>query len=263
MNDLVRTVIIGFLSGVAGAAVVVAITNDESSTPPVATDSATQSRSPSDVEEQPAQSLSTSTEEAVSATTAVEDDLAINETSIAESAPELSREQRRDEARRRRGERIADQLRSAGWSDMEIESLDDIRNAAALEMEQMLYDAMREAAAEAPNLSRMSSTPDTFRDSLGDEKYEQYLEASGQSTAVTVRNLLQGSAADNAGIQQGDRIRRYGDVRIYNEGDLLNALIEGTPGESVSVEVERDGTIFYVTVPRGPIGTSGISRRWP
>lgn len=121
MNDLVRTVIIGFLSGIAGAAIVVAITNDESSTPPVATDSATQSRSPSDAEEQ------------------------------------------------------------------------------------MLYDAMREAAAEARSLSRMSSTPDTFRDSLGDEKYEQYLEASGQSTAVTVRNLLQGSAADNAGIQLSRR----------------------------------------------------------
>jgi S1-C subfamily serine protease len=146
---------------------------------------------------------------------------------------------------------------------MEIESLEDVRNAAALEMEQLVYDRMREAAAEERDLSRMFSTPDTFRDSLGDEKYEQYLEASGQSTAVTVRYLLQGSAADNAGIQQGDRIRRYGDIRIYDEGDLLNALIEGTPGESVSVEVERDGTIFYVTVPRGPIGTSGISRRWP
>ena len=263
MNDLVRTVIIGFLSGIAGAAIVVAITNDKSSTPPVATDSATQSRSPSDAEEPPAQSLSTSTEEAVSATTAVEDELAVNETSIAESAPELSREQRRDESRRRRDERIAEQLRSAGWSDMEIESLDDVRNAAALEMEQMLYDAMREAAEEERNTFTRFNRPDTFRNSLGDEKYEQYLEASGQPTAVTVRNLLRGSAADNAGIQQGDRIRRYGDVRVYDEGDLLNALIEGEPGESVSVEVERDGTIFYVTVPRGPIGTSGIGRRWP
>lgn len=259
MNDLIRIVIVGFLSGVAGAAVVLSINSEDGESQQVAEPAAGEAvPGNAAATDEPATSFAIPERPAPTAVDAPEAS-AVDE---AATASEASPEDRRAESRRRREERIAEQLRAAGWSETEIESLDDVRNAAALEMEKMIYERMREASEEDRNALRMFRAPDTFRDSLGDEKYEQYLEASGQSTAVTVRSLLRGSAAESAGIQQGDRIRRYGDVRVYDEGDLLDALIEGDPGESVTVEIERDGTVFHVTLPRGPIGTSGFGRRW-
>jgi hypothetical protein len=40
----------------------------------------------------------------------------------------------------------------------------------------------------------------------------------------------------------------------------MHAILQGTPGETVSVEIERNGSIFHVSVPRGPLGTSIIGR---
>jgi C-terminal processing protease CtpA/Prc len=173
------------------------------------------------------------------------------------AAPEqTSRAQQFDDRQRRRNDRISTRLRDAGWSDAEIDSLGALREQAALQTEQLQYESMREALAENPEMASMwRGRRSTMRDALGDEKYEDYLAAVGRPTAVEVRNVLAGSAGETAGLQPGDRIRSYGGERVYDDGDLMFALLDGDPGEAVTVEVERDGTIFHVSIPRGPLGT--------
>jgi S1-C subfamily serine protease len=99
-----------------------------------------------------------------------------------------------------------------------------------------------------------------MRNSMSDERYEQYLEASGFPTSVMIDNVLNGSAAESAGLRPGDEIVRYGSERVFDERDLMMAIIQGEPGDSVTIEVRRDGAIFHVAVARGPLGTSRMAR---
>ena len=180
----------------------------------------------------------------------------------AAAAPEqTSRARQFDERQRQRNDRISARLRDAGWSDAEIGSLDELREQSALQTEQLQYESMRDALAENPEMASMwRGRRSTLRAALGDEKYEDYLAAVGRPTAVDVRNVLAGSAGETAGLQPGDRSLRYGGDRVYDDRDLMFAVLDGDPGEAVTVEVERDGTIFHVSVPRGPLGTSRSGR---
>jgi C-terminal processing protease CtpA/Prc len=180
----------------------------------------------------------------------------------AEAAILENREQRVATMMKRRQEMLETRLREAGWTDAEIQSLQDLQEQASLELAQRRYDGMREALESGPGQSRAPwrEQRSLLRESLGEDKYEQYLEATGRPAAVQVTNVLAGSAGDAAGLQPGDRIRRYGSERVFNEGDLMYAILQGEPGETVTIEVERNGSIFHVSVPRGPLGTSIIGR---
>jgi C-terminal processing protease CtpA/Prc len=180
----------------------------------------------------------------------------------AEAAIVENREQRVAMMMQRRQEMLDARLREAGWSDAEIQSLRDLQEQASLELAQRRYDGMRESMASGPELARApwQEQRSLVRETLGDEKYEEYLEATGRPVSVQVTNVLAGSAGDAAGLQPGDRIRRYGSERVFNEGDLMYAILQGEPGETVTVEVERNGSVFHVSVPRGPLGTSIIGR---
>jgi C-terminal processing protease CtpA/Prc len=184
---------------------------------------------------------------------------------VAQAAPIFDRGQRFEQRVQQRQQQIENQLRDAGWTDAEIDSLENLRVTAAIEMEQQQYEAMRKALEENPDMMtpRRMDPRSAMRNALGDNKYEQYLEATGRPAAVTVSNVLSGSAGDAAGLQPGDEIRRYGSERVFHEGDLIIAILQGEPGESVTIEVERDGTVFHMTVPRGPLGTSrGMGGRY-
>ena len=65
-----------------------------------------------------------------------------------------------------------------------------------------------------------------------------------------------------AGLQPGDQIVSYDGARVFNYGDLNDQLLQGEPGESVIVDILRDGAPMQVVMPRGPIGiTAGRFRR--
>lgn len=194
------------------------------------------------------------------ASSLVEPNMAENPASAGADSQETERssENRMANYLRKKRERTNNQLRAAGWSDAEIQSLDELKMAASLEIEERLYEQMRKAVDEYPWAMGFGGSHH-LRDSLGDERYEQYLAATGRQTAMKVSTILRGSAGDAAGLQEGDRIRRYGNDRVYNEQDLMMSVLRGEPGEAVSIEVERDGAIFHVTVPRGPLGTSQMA----
>jgi S1-C subfamily serine protease len=97
----------------------------------------------------------------------------------------------------------------------------------------------------------------TLRADLGDADYERYLQAQGRPTNVAVQNVLTGSPAEKAGFQPGDRIVSYGGQRVFDIADLTGLTLQGTPGESVPVDVLRNGSPVQLVLPRGPIGIGG------
>lgn len=96
--------------------------------------------------------------------------------------------------------------------------------------------------------------------SLGEYDYEQYLDATGQSTRVSVREVDADSPAFAAGIQPGDEILRYAGERVFNSTELIAKTRDSVEGSSVLVELDRDGVRYSINVPAGSLGIS-IDRR--
>ena len=79
---------------------------------------------------------------------------------------------------------------------------------------------------------------------VSDEAVERY----GISDGVYVDGVSDGSAADKAGIREGDIITALGDTAITSYNDLKLALREYRAGETASVTLDRDGQTLTVTI---------------
>jgi hypothetical protein len=97
----------------------------------------------------------------------------------------------------------------------------------------------------------------TLRAELGEDEYERYLTALGRPTKVGVFNVIASSPAEQAGLRAGDEILSYAGTRVFDMRELNDLTVEGTPGQSVIMEVERDGQRTQLVLPRGPIGIGG------
>ncbi|MEO0578893.1 MAG: PDZ domain-containing protein, partial [Pseudomonadota bacterium] len=107
--------------------------------------------------------------------------------------------------------------------------------------------------------STATSYFDELRAAVGDETFERYLNAQG--LGLNVASIIPGTAAEYAGLQAGDVVQNYNGQRVFT-ADQLNALtVAGARGESVSIDVLRDGQTVTVTIPRGPIGIQTGGRR--
>ncbi len=102
-----------------------------------------------------------------------------------------------------------------------------------------------------------------LRAEIGDVEYEQYLEATGQSSTVSVQSVMATSPASRVGLQPGDEIRTYNGQRIFNMMELQRATMRAAPGTDVVVEVMRDGTPMTVSMPAGPLGITAGARGRP
>ncbi len=100
----------------------------------------------------------------------------------------------------------------------------------------------------------LAAQQQALKTELGDDAYDAYLYASRQPNRVQVQGVLAGSAAANAGIQDGDYILRYNDQRVYNGQELRKATSQGATDEVIVVTVERDDTRQQLYIPRGPLG---------
>ena len=94
----------------------------------------------------------------------------------------------------------------------------------------------------------------SIRDQLGDDAYDRYLYALGQTNRVRVDDVMSDSPAADAGLQTGDMILRYGDARVFAPDELVAQTRQGNPGEVVRLVVIRQGELLTVDVPRGPLG---------
>jgi hypothetical protein len=136
-----------------------------------------------------------------------------------------------------------------------------VQREAELEMQAMQarYDIRQSGGRFDPNDTSLN--PDaTLRSELGDSAYEMYLEAYGRPTSVNVNGIMQASPAQSAGLQAGARIVGYGGERVFSTGDLTAQTMNGTPGESVLVDIERDGAPMQIVLPRGPLGITSSRR---
>ena len=148
-----------------------------------------------------------------------------------------------------------DRLVKAGFAPDRAEWI--VQRESALQMDSM--QAMFEArqSGERPDRSRLDPER-VLRSELGDSEYEQYLEANGRSTSVAVGTVLESSPGQRAGLQAGDEIVGYDGQRVFSYGELSERTMSALPGQSVVVDIVRDGVPMQVVVDAGP---SGISNR--
>ena len=133
---------------------------------------------------------------------------------------------------------------------------------ARFEALQAEFDARRAGESIDPYASNLDAQT-RLRSDLGEADYEDYLQSMGQPTAVMVQEVLGSSPASRAGLQAGDQLVSYGGTRVFNMTELRSQSMQGRTGEDVVIEIMRDGTLMQLTVPRGPLGISGVGMRSP
>ena len=158
----------------------------------------------------------------------------------------------RREGRVRDERTVVDRLVSAGFAPDRAEWLNRRVEQLRLEALQEQYDARREGRAPRPGLD-----DGALRAELGEADYERYLTAMGRPASINVTGVLASSPAERSGLQPGDEIVAYDGKRVFDVRELNELTIEGTPGESVVVDVRRDGQNVQLVMPRGPIGIYG------
>jgi len=149
-----------------------------------------------------------------------------------------------------------DQLISAGFAADQAQWIVDREAQSRMDLLNAQYAARREGEPFDPLQSHLVMQVE-MRQQLGDAGYEQYLEATGQPTNVPVFEVLQNSPGYAAGLRSGDEIVAYGGERVFNLGELNDLTVAGNPGETVAVDIMRDGQAMQIYIPRGPIGISG------
>ena len=71
------------------------------------------------------------------------------------------------------------------------------------------------------------------------------------SEGVIIARVIEGSAAEGAGLRIEDVIVRLGEVEITNAGDLSKFLILNLPGETIPVEFYREGNLMTAELVLG------------
>ena len=149
-------------------------------------------------------------------------------------------------------------LRSAGLSMTLVKQTRE--RFEQLEMDRLfLRDrAIREGwmgtARYSSEVEKLEGRKQDINNSLGDDGYDAYLYATNQPNRVLIREMLQGSPAKGAGLLPGDSVLRYDGKRMFGTRDLQSATTGGPIGESVPVEIQRNGQVMTLYLPRGPLG---------
>jgi polyhydroxyalkanoate synthesis regulator phasin len=145
-----------------------------------------------------------------------------------------------------------ERIRAAGFTQDRIDWLD--RRVEELQME------ARQAEAEPDPLQAMMQTLEPhslLRPEIGDDEYERYLQAKGRRTTVEISRVLASSPAERGGLTQGDEILAYGGERVFSFLELNSLAAKRSSGESVLVDIKRNGQSMQLTVPGGDMGIDG------
>ena len=113
-------------------------------------------------------------------------------------------------------------------------------------------------------LTQIQSEDVDLRQELGDDLYDRYLFDSKQHNRVRITQVILGSEAERVGLINNDIVLSYDDKRVFTWEELKQATSSGTLGEYVNIVIDREGEIFSLAVPRGPLGVQlGYSRSDP
>jgi uncharacterized coiled-coil protein SlyX len=167
----------------------------------------------------------------------------------------IRRSQRRSTSRNF-AEMRRQQLIDGGFSEARASEIRRLEDEARMDMLMAEYEARQAGEATNP-WEQAYSYQSTLRDKLGDAEFEKYLQAQGNATVVTVREVIDSSPANRAGLRPGDEIVSYDGDRVFGMNDLRSMSFSGNRGEDVVVEVIRDGQRMQLVLPRGPMGITG------
>lgn len=179
-----------------------------------------------------------------------------------ESEPETSMAERRSRFSRRRSpegrkERLVEAGIDVGLADWIVRREEELQ----MESLQARFEAGR-SGDPREFYQEQFSTREVLRQELGDDNYERYLTANGRPISIAVSSVIGSSPAQSAGLMPGDEITRYAGERVFSMTDINDVAMEGEPGQSVVIDILRDGVPMQVAIPRGPLGiTGGRSRR--
>lgn len=156
----------------------------------------------------------------------------------------------------------ADRLVAAGFSRRDVERFRERVDEIEMKRLYLRDQATREGWIETPRFARESQALLDelvgLRTELDEPLYDWVLYSTGHPNRVAVRDVIEGSAGESAGLLRGDVIVRYDDRLMLSAQELRDATLEGRAGELVEVEVQREGesATLRVFVPRGPIGVT-------
>ncbi len=157
-------------------------------------------------------------------------------------------------------ERRVSRLVEGGFTEDEARRALELESKVAFAALQSSWEAQQ--SGDQTNQFAAAYDPQALlRRELGDAAFERYLEAQGQPTTIGINQVYAGSPGSEAGLRPGDRLVSYDGERVYSISDLRREAMQGTSGENVVIEVERDGMRMQLSVPRGPIGITGSGAR--
>ena len=100
----------------------------------------------------------------------------------------------------------------------------------------------------------MMASDNPIRLALGDDAFQQYLDASGQESSIIVNDVLMGSAAESAGVLSDDVIHSYDGQRVFSRTELQFATTLGQRDDIIELTVLRGDQLVALTITRGPLG---------
>jgi len=148
-------------------------------------------------------------------------------------------------------------LLAYGFSDEQIKLLSNQQDQLELDKLYLRDKAIRENWINSPRYTdehNKLSEENNVRHNLGDDRYDQYLFATGEDNRILIEEVMQGSAAEQIGLQTGDTIISYNDKRIFSWLEIRSATLKGETDEIVSIVIERDKQRHQLSIPRGPLG---------
>lgn len=159
--------------------------------------------------------------------------------------------------RERQRERRLENLVGAGFTRERAEWIERRSEELEYQAMQAQFEAQRSGRPGQAGMDVQRA----LRAELGDVDYERYLRGTGRPTEVQVLDVLASSAAERAGLQPGDQVVSYAGTRVFDMRELNTLTRDGNPGESVTMEIRRNGQTMQVQVPRGPLGLQGGAMR--
>ena len=151
-------------------------------------------------------------------------------------------------------------LISAGVDPLVAEQIKQRRDQWTLQRWELVDQATREGWRRSEQFSEQLAALQaerlSIREELGDSNYDRYLFASGGSNRVQISSIISGSAAQLAGIENGDVVLSYANERVFTSNDLQRATREGSRDEPVQVLVLRFDEQINIELPRGPMGVT-------
>ncbi len=82
----------------------------------------------------------------------------------------------------------------------------------------------------------------------------------GIRDGAIIRQVQAGSPAEKAGLKEGDVVVRVANTRIRSESDLRNSMLLHRPGETVPVEIVRNGQRMTVQVKLAELPPDHVAR---